>query len=72
MTGVTVHFANEVYDQGPIIAQETVRIEEGMSVDELEANIHAVEHVLYPQVVDLLSVGRVHVDEDNRVQILPE
>lgn len=72
VTGVTVHFANEVYDQGPIIAQETVRIEEGMSVDELEANIHAVEHVLYPQVVGLLSAGRVHVDEDNRVQILPE
>ena len=27
VTGVTVHFANEVYDQGPIIAQEIVPLE---------------------------------------------
>lgn len=72
VTGVTVHFANEVYDQGPIIAQEIVRVEEGMDIEELESNIHAVEHVLYPQVVGLLAAGRVHVSEDNRIQILPE
>lgn len=71
VTGVTVHFANEVYDQGPIIAQEVVRIEEGMDIEELESNIHAVEHVLYPQVVGLLADGRVNVGKDNRVQILP-
>ncbi len=56
---MTVHFANAVYDQGPIIAQEPVRVEEGWSVDELEAAIHAVEHRLYPQVVELLAEGRV-------------
>ena len=50
VTGVTVHFANAAYDQGPIIAQEPVRVEEGMTLDELEAAIHAVEHKLYPQV----------------------
>ena len=71
VTGVTVHFANSVYDQGPIIAQEVVRIEEGMTLDELEANIHAVEHVLYPQVVQMLADGRVHVNEDLTVSILP-
>ena len=46
VTGVTVHLANEDYDKGPIVAQEPVRIEEGMTLDELEAAIHAVEHVL--------------------------
>ena len=71
VTGVTVHFANEVYDQGPIIAQETVRIEEGMSLEELESGIHAVEHVLYPSVVQLLAEGRVRVTEANTVDILP-
>ena len=69
VTGVTVHFANEVYDQGPIIAQEPVRVEEGWSVDELEAAIHAVEHRLYPQVVQLLAEGRVHVNDDRTVSI---
>lgn len=72
VTGVTVHFANAAYDQGPIIAQEPVRVEEGWSVDELETAIHAVEHRLYPHVVELLAEGRVHVNENLTVAIAPE
>lgn len=71
VTGVTVHFANEVYDQGPIIAQEPVRVEEGMTRDELEAAIHAVEHRLYPEVVGWLAEGRVRVGADGRVSVAP-
>lgn len=71
VTGVTVHFANAAYDQGPIIAQEPVRVEEGMSVEDLESAIHAVEHRLYPEVVQLLSEGRVRVREDLTVAVLP-
>lgn len=69
VTGVTVHFANAVYDQGPIIAQEPVRVEEGWTVEELEAAIHAVEHRLYPEVVQLLADGRVHVRDNGTVAI---
>ena len=69
VTGVTVHFANEDYDKGPIVAQEPVRIEEGMTLDELEAAIHAVEHVLYPRVLRQLAEGRVSVGEDRKVHI---
>ena len=72
VTGVTVHFANAVYDQGPIIAQEPVRVEEGWTVEELEAAIHEVEHRLYPRVVQLLADGRVNVTADRTVRILPE
>lgn len=72
VTGVTVHFANAVYDQGPIIAQEPVRIEEGWTVEELEAAIHEVEHRLYPHVIQLLAEGRVSVTPDRTVRILPE
>ena len=69
VTGVTVHFANEAYDKGPIVAQEPVRVEEGWTVDELEAAIHAVEHVLYPRVLRQLAEGRVSVGEDRKVRI---
>ena len=69
VTGVTVHFANEDYDKGPIVAQEPVRVEEGWAVDELEAAIHAVEHVLYPRVLRQLAEGRVSVGEDRKVRI---
>ena len=70
LTGVTVHLADEEFDRGPIIAQEAVRIEEGDSVDDVEAKIHAVEHVLYPQVLQWLAEGRVQV-EGRKVRILP-
>lgn len=69
VTGVTVHLANEEYDKGPIIAQEPVHVEENMTIDELEANIHAVEHILYPKVIKLIAEGRVSIDDDNRVRI---
>lgn len=71
VTGVTVHFADSRYDCGPIIAQRPVVVKEGWSVDELEAAIHEVEHQLYPEVIQMLAEGRVHVGEDRRVTIDP-
>ena len=69
VTGVTVHFANAAYDAGPIIAQRPVVVQEGWNVEELEAAIHEVEHVLYPETIQLLAEGRVHVRPDNVVEI---
>ncbi len=71
VTGVTVHFANADYDCGPIIAQRAVTVDEGMSLDDLEARIHETEHVLYPETLQLLAEGRVHVMGDNTVRIDP-
>lgn len=45
VTGVTVHFANEDYDKGPIVAQEPVRVEEDDTLDTLEARILHLEHI---------------------------
>ena len=66
VTGVTVHFANEDYDKGPIVAQEAVHVEEGWSQDDLEAAIHEVEHRIYPDVIQLIAEGRVTVDPETR------
>lgn len=66
VTGVTVHFANADYDKGPIIAQRAVEVLESDTVDSLEARIHAVEHELYPHVIQLLSERRVTVDAATR------
>lgn len=71
VTGVTVHFANEVFDQGPILAQEPVRIDQDDTVASLEAKIHMVEHRLYPEALRLVAEGRVRV-EGRKVRILPE
>jgi phosphoribosylglycinamide formyltransferase-1 len=68
VTGVTVHFANEVFDEGPIVAQEAVPVLDGDTVEELEARIHEVEHRLYPEVLAAVADGRVVV-EGRRVRI---
>ena len=70
VTGVTVHFDNEDYDKGPIVAQRAVEVAENDTLETLEAKIHEVEHVLYPQAVQLIAEGRVSVDEESgRVHI---
>lgn len=69
VTGVTVHFANEDYDKGPIVAQRAVEVREGWTLDQLEEAIHAVEHVLYPHVLRLIAEGRVSVGSDRKVVI---
>jgi phosphoribosylglycinamide formyltransferase-1 len=60
-TGITIHFANEIYDDGPIIFQHVVPILDDDTVDELETRIHAAEHANYPKVLQMLAENRVKV-----------
>ena len=62
---------NEDYDKGPIVAQRAVEVREDDTHDDLEARIHEVEHVLYPEVLRLVAEGRVTVGEDRKVHIAP-
>ena len=71
VTGVTVHFADDKYDCGPIIAQQALAIEEGWTVEELEEHIHEIEHQLYPDTIQLLAEGRVSVRENGTVEVRP-
>lgn len=66
VTGITVHFANEDYDKGPIIAQRAVEIREDDTLESLETRIHEAEHELYPEVISLLAQRRVHIDPETR------
>jgi phosphoribosylglycinamide formyltransferase-1 len=67
---VTVHLANENFDDGPIIAQEAVAIAENDTLISLEARIHEAEHRIYPAVIGLVAEDRVVV-EGRKVRILP-
>lgn len=71
VTGITVHFANEDYDKGPIVAQRAVEVREDDTLETLEARIHEVEHELYPQVLRLVAEGRIGVGEDRKVHVRP-
>lgn len=69
LTGVTIHFVTEEYDSGPIIAQRAVAIAEDDTMETLENKIHAVEHELFPQTLQLLAEGRVSEGADGKVRI---
>ena len=61
VTGITIHFANEEYDKGPIIFQHEVPIDHDEPAGTLEAHIHEAEHTYYPKVLQLIAQGKVHV-----------
>ena len=61
VTGITIHFANEEYDKGPIIFQHEVPVLPDDTIDDLETRIHAAEHEYYPQVLQQIARGEVQV-----------
>jgi phosphoribosylglycinamide formyltransferase-1 len=62
VTGVTVHFAEEQVDHGPIIAQEAVPVLEDDTRATLQARIQHVEHRVYPQVVQAFAADRLAIE----------
>ncbi|MDE3840802.1 phosphoribosylglycinamide formyltransferase [Bacillus methanolicus] len=54
VSGVTIHFVDEGMDTGPIIAQQAVSIEDCETRESLQRKIQAVEHKLYPEVLQKL------------------
>ena len=54
VSGCTVHFVDETLDGGPIIAQRTVPVVEGDTVETLSARILEQEHKLYPEAVRMV------------------
>jgi phosphoribosylglycinamide formyltransferase-1 len=59
VTGVTVHFVDELVDHGPIIAQEAVPVHDGDTPETLHARLQKVEHQLLPDVVRDWCSGRL-------------
>lgn len=68
VTGVSVHFVDEKMDHGPIILQKSVEIEEGDTLESLEAKIHKVEHKIYPEAIGLYVEGKLKL-EGRKVRI---
>jgi formyltetrahydrofolate-dependent phosphoribosylglycinamide formyltransferase len=62
VTGCTVHYVDDEYDHGPIIAQRAVPVLDDDTPDTLAARVQAEERKLYPQVVQWFAEGRVSVE----------
>ncbi len=70
VSGATVHFVDEEYDRGPIIAQRCVPVALDDTPETLAARVLAVEHSLYPETLAAFARGRVRV-EGRRAWIIP-
>jgi phosphoribosylglycinamide formyltransferase 1 len=55
VTGATVHFVNERYDEGRILAQWPVPVLEDDTAETVGRRVLRVEHVLYPAAVEWLA-----------------
>lgn len=54
-SGVTVHYVNDDYDAGPIIAQRKIPIGHCSSAEEIAHEVLQIEHILYPEVIEKLA-----------------
>jgi len=70
VTGATIHYCDEQYDSGPIIAQRAIEVREDDTPASLGARVAEVERELYPRAIQLHAHGKLRI-EGRRVRVLP-
>jgi phosphoribosylglycinamide formyltransferase-1 len=64
LTGATVHFVNEGMDEGPIIAQKAVAVEEDDTPETLQRRVmEQAEWKLLPQAIDDIANHRLSIKD---------
>lgn len=61
LSGCTVHFVDDQYDHGPIIAQQTVPVLNEDTPENLAKRVFEKECELYPRVINSIASGKVTV-----------
>ena len=62
LTGCTVHYVDDHYDHGPIIAQQSVAVDPDDDAKSLAARVFAAECELLPAVINQIASGNVSID----------
>ena len=62
VSGCTVHFADNVYDNGPIIIQRTVPVLEDDTPESLAARVFREECEAYPEAIRLFAAGLLKIE----------
>jgi len=68
VSGCTVHFCTDEYDNGPIITQRTCTVEEDGTPQTLAARVFEQECIAYPQAISLFAQGKLIV-KNGKVKI---
>ena len=51
-SGITIHYVNEEFDKGKIIAQFKCSLEKNEGIESLKAKIQKLEHKHYPEIIE--------------------
>ena len=62
-SGCTVHFVDEGVDTGPIILQESIKIDRKDDENSLAKKILPLEHKIYPIAIELLCSQKLDIKE---------
>jgi phosphoribosylglycinamide formyltransferase-1 len=71
LTGPTVHFVDERFDNGPIIAHLPIPVLPTDTAESLASRVLEIEHELYPRIIEAVADGSITLAADNSV-VLPE
>jgi phosphoribosylglycinamide formyltransferase-1 len=56
-SGISIHYVNERYDEGEIIAQHRCNITKDDTAETLAAKIHELEYEFFPKVIEKIIIG---------------
>ena len=51
-TGITIHYVNENYDEGAVILQKKVSVDESDTPESIAKKIHQLEYKYFPKVIE--------------------
>jgi phosphoribosylglycinamide formyltransferase-1 len=63
-SGITIHYVNEHYDEGEILFQKKIQVDEHDTPQSLAEKIHALEYEYFPKVISQL-IDKLEKDKVN-------
>lgn len=66
-TGCTVHIVRPEMDEGPIILQAAIAVDPEDDADSLAAKVLVQEHLIYPEALKLIALGRVSISGNKSI-----
>jgi phosphoribosylglycinamide formyltransferase-1 len=57
-SGISIHFVNEIYDDGRVIFQVSCPVLKEDTSETLAARVHALEHAHFPRIIEELLLEK--------------
>lgn len=65
-SGVTIHLVDDRYDNGPIILQKKIKVNDDDTAISLSEKILKIEHIVYSEVLKAYFEGRIKLDKNQK------